>query len=99
MDKADALAKAKLQADGAGLRRSAVAHFAVFHEGANPKGLFALGEMARQAGDNLIDPVGGNYARLNRCPARGHLIQTADIHFTMGRQRQRARDRCRGHDQ
>ena len=53
----------------------------------------------RRCAIDLVEPFGGQHARVDRLAARRASRQPRDIHVAIGGERQRARDGRRGHHQ
>ena len=97
VDEANPLAEAHAQRLSARLGRGEVALLALLDEGADPIGLSPALQMAGERVDDLVEAILGDDARLDRFAAGRHLVEAADVHLAVLRQRQRARDRRRGH--
>ena len=67
------------------------------HHRADPIGLLTAGEMPFHPGDHFLHARLRNHQRLDRLPSGRELVEAAHVHFAILRQRQRARDRGRGH--
>ena len=99
VDQPDTVAEARTQRLGARLGGGHVALLAFLDQRADPVRLPLVGQMPAECIDDIGEAVLGNDARLDRLPARGHLVELADIHLAIIGERQRARDRRCGHRQ
>ena len=93
------LAEAQLEHARALLGRGGVALLALLDQRADPIGLAAARDVPAEAVDHLGQLLVADHARFDRRPARRHLVDPADVHLAILGQRQRARDRGRGHHQ
>ena len=76
-----------------------VDRLALLDQRADPISLPARGDMAAEPVDHLGQPLGADHPGLDRLAARRHLVEPADVHLAIMGERQRARDRRRGHHQ
>ena len=100
MDEPDPLfAEALFQDLRALLRSSCIALLALLDQRTDPVGLASAAEVAAEAVDHVGELLLADHPRLDRSPARRHLIDPADVHLAVLSQRQCPWNRRRGHDE
>ena len=88
-----------LQDPGCLLRGLCLQHFGFLDQGADPVSLATFPAGLANSLDNFIATAVGDDDGLDRCASRWQLVDHGEIEVGIGGHGERARDRCRRHDE